>query len=308
MALGKLRKVDLRNVWKSEASDFTKWLAEEENLRLLSEEIGLDIKLITTEAGVGTFSADILAEEENSDRKIIIENQLNITDHDHLGKLLTYASGYNAEIVIWLVGEVRDEHRKAIDWLNEHADEKLNYFLIKMELWQIGDSPFAPKFHILSQPNDWAKAIKESGLKSEVSDTKMMQLDFWNKFKEYAINKNSKLRLQKTYPQHWYNISMGSSKVHISLVVSSRDNFIRCELYIPDSKETFSELFKQKDVIEKEVGENLEWQELPGKMASRIKIEQHADIGSQDEWEKYFEWLRKHAEVFQRVFIKYINN
>lgn len=207
-----------------------------------------------------------------------------------------------------MVGEVREEHRKAIDWLNEHADEKLNYFLIKMELWQIGDSPFAPKFHILSQPNDWAKAIKESGLKSEVSDTKMMQLDFWNKFKEYAINKNPKLRLQKAYPQHWYNISMGSSKVHIALVVSSRDNLIRCELYIPDSKETFAELLKEKDKIEKEVDENLEWQELPGKRASRIKIEQHADIDNQGEWEKYFEWLRKHTEVFQKVFIKYINN
>ncbi|MFA5336877.1 MAG: hypothetical protein WC330_00925 [Candidatus Omnitrophota bacterium] len=100
MALGKLKKIDLRSVWKNEASDFTKWLAEEENLSLLSEEIGLDIKLISTEVGVGTFSADILAEEENSDRKIIIENQLEITDHDHLGKLLTYASGYDAEIII----------------------------------------------------------------------------------------------------------------------------------------------------------------------------------------------------------------
>lgn len=308
MGLGKLKKVDLRIVWKNEASHFTKWLAEEENLRLLGEEIGIDMKLISTEAGVGTFSADILAEEENSDRKIIIENQLESTDHGHLGKLLTYASGYDAEIIIWLVSEVRDEHRKAIDWLNEHTDEKLNFFIVKIELWQIGDSPFAPKFQIISQPNDWAKAVRESGLKSEISDTKMLQLDFWNKFKEYAIVKNSKLRLQKVYPQHWYNVSIGSSKAYLALVVSARDNFIRCELYIPDSKETYYELLKDKEKIEKELEESLEWQELPGKKASRIKIEQHADVENANEWEKSFEWLRQQAESFQKIFIKYLKN
>lgn len=305
MGLGKLKEVDLRSVWQNEASDFTKWLAQEENLRLLSEEIGIDMKLLSTEANVGTFSVDILAEEENTGRKIIIENQLEITDHDHLGKLLTYASGYDADIIIWLVKDIRDEHRQAIDWLNEHTDDKLNFFIIKMELWQIGDSPFAPKFEIISQPNDWAKAIRESGL-SGVSDTKLAQLDFWNKFKEYALSKGTKLRLQKAYPQHWYNISMGSSKAHLSLVVSARDNFIRTELYIPDSKETYVELYKDHESIEKELGQKLEWQELPGKKASRIKVEKEADIDNASEWDKSFEWLKQQAESFQKVFGKHL--
>ena len=308
MSLGKLKEVDLRTAWKNEERDFTSWLAQEENLNLLSEEIGVGIKLLNTEANVGTFSVDILAEEENTGRKIIIENQLEMTDHDHLGKLITYASGYEADIVIWVVKDVREEHRQAIDWLNEHSDDKLNFFIIKIELWQIGDSPFAPKFQIISKPNDWAKTIKESGLQSEFSDTKIMQLNFWNKFKEYASGKNSKLRLRKAYPQHWYDISFGNSKTYISLVVGARDNFIRAELYIPNSKETFNELLQHKDNIEKDLEEKLEWQELPGKKASRIKIEREADVDDTDKWEECFEWLMQQAESFQRVFSKYLRN
>ena len=162
MTLGKLKKVDLKNEWKHEAYDFSKWLAQQENLDMLSDEIGIGIQLIEREASVGKFNVDILAQEENSERKIIIENQLETTDHGHLGKIITYAAGYDAEIIIWIVKDVRDEHKKAIEWLNEHTDEKPNFFAIKMELWQIGDSPYAPKFQIISKPNDWAKTIKKS--------------------------------------------------------------------------------------------------------------------------------------------------
>ena len=156
MALAKLKKVDLREEWKNEASDFTSWLAQDENLQLLSEEIGIDISLIQTEASVGKFSVDILAEEENTGRKVVIENQLEPTNHDHLGKIITYASGFDAEIVIWIVKDVRDEHKQAVDWLNDHTDDKINIFAIRMELWQIGDSPYAPKFYVVSKPNDWS--------------------------------------------------------------------------------------------------------------------------------------------------------
>lgn len=139
MKLGKLEKVkDLRSVWQNEASNFTKWLAEEENLNTLGDEIGIEIELISTEAKTGSFSADILAVEANTDNKIIIENQLEQTDHDHLGKIITYASGHDAKTIIWIVKEAREEHRQAIDWLNEHTDEEINIFLCKIELWKIG--------------------------------------------------------------------------------------------------------------------------------------------------------------------------
>lgn len=307
MELGKLKKVDLRKAWANEALDFTNWLAEDENLGLLSDEIGIDLQVIKTEASVGKFHVDILAEEENTSRKVIIENQLELTDHTHLGQVITYASGYDAEIIIWIVKDVRDEHKQAIDWLNEHTDEEINFFAIKMELWQIGSSPFAPKFQIISKPNDWAKAIKKSTGQSALTDTKLLQLDFWNKFKEYAQSNNSKLRLRKTFPQHWYDISFGSSDAHLSLTINSQSNQIACEIYIPNSKELFYELEKQKDKIEQELDMKLEWMPLEGKKASRIKASLGADINNSEKWNEYFVWLENTASKFQKVFLKKIN-
>ena len=308
MNLGRLKKVKLRTAWQNEARDFTVWLSQEENLSLLSDEIGVDIKLIQTEANVGNFNVDILAEEENTGKKIIIENQLEMTNHDHLGKVVTYASGHDAEIIIWIVKDVRDEHKQAIDWLNEHTDEKINFFAIKMELWQIGDSPPAPKFYIVSKPNDWAKAIKKAASESSLTDTKLMQLEFWNKFKEYVQNNKTNLRLRKTYPQHWYDISVGSSYAHLALTINTQLNLITCEFYIPDKIELFKGLVEKKEQIEQELGEKLEWMELEGKKASRIKLIKEADVENTDKWEEYFGWLKKKAEDFYRVFNKYIKD
>ena len=131
--LGQLDKINIREIWKHEATDFTQWLANDENLSILGNEIGINMRLIKAEADVGMFSADILAEEENTGHRIIIKNQLEQTDHDHFGKLFTYGSGYNAGILIWICKEVREEHRNAIDWLNEKTDNSLNIFVIKME-------------------------------------------------------------------------------------------------------------------------------------------------------------------------------
>lgn len=303
--LGKIKKVDLRKAWNHEAYHFTNWLAEEENLSILSDEIGVDIKLIQTEASVGKFNADILAEEENTGRKIIIENQLEATNHDHLGKVITYASGYDAEIIIWIVKDVREEHKKAIDWLNEHTDEEINFFAIKMELWQIGDSPFAPKFQIISEPNEWAKAIKSS-VGSTMTETKAMQLDFWKQFVEYAQNKNTTLRLRNARPRHYYNISLGNSYAQIGLTTNTQENKIACEVYISDNEDLYMKLLENKESIESELNEKLEWMELEGKKANRIKISREADITNTEEWEKYFEWFLDKTQKFHKIFPKYI--
>ena len=312
MNLSKLEKVELREVWKHEASDFTTWLAKKENLDLLSEEIGIDICLIQTEASVGKFNVDILAEEENTTKKIIIENQLETTDHDHLGKIITYASGYDAEIIIWIVKNVLDEHKQAIDWLNEHTDEKVNLFAIQMELWRIGESPCAPKFQIIAKPNDWAKAIKKvTGTTTELSDTKMTQLEFWTKFREYVRENNGKIRLRKPYPQHWYDISFGFSIAHICLTINSQTSQMGCEIYISDSKPLFHHLFQHKENIEELLGYSLKWEELPGKKASRIKLLQDAEFSNPDKWEEIYGWLLKHTKSFQSVlgdFIKSYNS
>lgn len=307
MKLGKLEKVDLRKAWKHEALDFTNWLALEENLSILSDEIGIGLQLIQTEASVGKFNVDILAEEENTGRKVVIENQLELTDHTHLGQVITYASGYDAEIIIWIVKDVRDEHKQAIDWLNEHTDEKINFFAIKMELWKIEDSLFAPKFHVISKPNDWAKAIKRVGGQSELTDTKIAQLEFWKQFKEYVTENNSKLKLRKAYPQHWTDVSFGTSLAHISLSMNTRKNELYCGMWIPDSKELFYALEKKKDAIEKKLDIPVEWFALEDKKASVVQATISGDLYDQEKREEYFEWLNDTALIFQEVFLKYIN-
>ncbi len=305
--LGKLRKIELREGWKHEANDFTKWLALEENLALLGNEIGFDIKLIQTEAKVGSFNVDILAEEENTGNKVIIENQLEVSDHDHLGKVITYASGYDAKVIVWVVKDVREEHRRAIDWLNENTNEEIGFYLLRIELWQIENSLPAPKFEMVCKPNDWAKAVKSSADSNELTDTKIKQLEFWDAFKNFAKQNKTVLRFQKSYPQHWTSISIGSSDCHISLTINSRDKQFACEIYIPNNKDLYKNFFEKRTEIESELNEQLEWMPLPDKKASRIKLVLTGDFEKEADWNTYFEWMQDKAEHFQKVFPKYIN-
>lgn len=308
MNLGKLEQVNLRDYWKHEALYFTNWLAKEENLNLLSEEIGIDIILKETEASVGKFNVDILAVEDGSDRLIVIENQLEQTDHDHLGKIITYASGFDAEVIIWIVKDVRDEHKQAIDWLNEHTSDKINFFAIKMELWKIDNSAPAPKFQIISKPNNWAKALKSSSSKpARETKLSMLQLEFWTEFKEYLDSHNSVLKTRKPYAQHWYDMSIGNSKAHLSLTVVSQKNSMSTGVYIPDNKELYFKLEENKEKIENELNIRFEWMALEGKKASRIIFtKENVDIFNTESWSEYFEWLKTNSENISKVFKKYI--
>ena len=313
MQLGKLEKVPLREVWKHEALNFTTWLAQDENLKLLSNEIGIDISLIQTEASVGKFSVDILAEEENTNRKIVIENQLESTDHDHLGKIVTYASGFDAEIIIWIVKDVRDEHKQAIDWLNENTNEKINFFAINIELWRIENSPLAPKFNIISKPNNWAKAFKKSSStisSNNTTDLKMLQLEFWTNLNEYIKNQNINLNTRTPRPQHWYDLSLGvGSKAHLSLVVHNREQYCSVEVYIPNLKDLYYLLEQNKNKIENETNLKFEWMELPEKQASRIRIKKfNFNLENTDKWDDYFKWMIQTIEIMKPIFFKYIKN
>jgi hypothetical protein len=218
--------VDLREIWKNEEYDFSSWLAQEQNLGLLSDEIGISIRLLEKEAGVGKYSVDLLAEEEGTGRKIIIENQLEKTNHDHLGKIITYAAGHDASIVIWIFKDITEEHRSAIDWLNENTSEDRLFFAIRIEAWRIDNSDPAPKFEVVCKPNEWAKVVKHSTEGKGLGETDLKKLDFWTKLKSYAADKKVPLFRQTPAPQHWYNISIGSSEAHIGLTMNTRDTAI----------------------------------------------------------------------------------
>jgi hypothetical protein len=177
--LGRLPKAELREAWSSEASDFTPWLAQEENLSLLGEAIGIELELDSQEKEVGPFRADILCKDTATGNWVLIENQLERTDHSHLGQLLTYAAGLNAVTVVWIAAHFTEEHRATLDWLNERTDEKINLFGLEVELWRIGDSPIAPKFNIISQPNNWSRTVQQAAAGSgEVSAHKQLQLGY----------------------------------------------------------------------------------------------------------------------------------
>ena len=136
--LDTLREIDdLRSIWKNEAHDFTPWLAQEENIKLLSDAIGVDIIVTEVESPVGPFSVDIVGKEIGGDRIVVIENQLESTDHDHLGKAITYAAGKNADIIIWCVKEAREEHRAAVEWANRKFNSEVAFFLCEIKLYQI---------------------------------------------------------------------------------------------------------------------------------------------------------------------------
>jgi len=306
--LGSLKKVELRNYWKHEALDFTRWLALDENINLLNEELGLSLIEVRAEESIGKFNVDLVAKDEFSGAKVIIENQLEQTDHKHLGQILTYASGFDASIIIWIVKDAREEHQKAMEWLNSNTSSDLSFFLIRMELWQIGESPYAPKFHILTQPNNWAKVLKEnSSSNTELTDTKLAQLQFWEDFIEFSSDKSTSIRLsRKPRAQHWYDISFGSSNAHINYTINTRENLVTTSIYIPNSTELYFTFFENKDKIENELGFQLEWNQLEGRMASRITISKDADINDESSWSSYYDWLLEKSDKMATVFGEFI--
>ncbi|MCL2401461.1 MAG: DUF4268 domain-containing protein [Oscillospiraceae bacterium] len=305
LQLAKLAQItDLREIWKHEARDFSKWLSEEENLKGLSDAVGIDIVLGEIESAVGNFSVDLFAVEEGTGRKIVIENQLTDTDHDHLGKIITYAAGKSADVVIWIVKKARDEHRQAVEWLNQRTDEDVGFFLIEIELWKIGDSLPAPRFSVVEKPNDWAKTMKAvEGL----SDTKKLQLEFWQSFVGYAFNKaefSAKFSRRKPQAQHWYDLSIGSSKYYISMTVNTQKKRLGVEIYVSDDKELFAKFVSQKEEIERFLGMHLEYRE--GSKAGRILTLVDGDIKKNiSAWDSLFDWLIETTLKFREMVKKF---
>lgn len=305
--LGEIKQIDdLRSVWANEASDFTPWVAS--NISLLNDATGLSLEVIEQESPVGSFSLDILAKDTESEAIAIIENQLEDTNHDHLGKLLTYASGKSAKYIIWIVKNAREEHRSAIEWLNNNTVAGIEFFLIEMQLWQIGASELAPKFNVVEQPNGWMTAAKQSQT-TQGGAAVQFKYEYWSAFNDYAFeNKEyaSVFRKHKASSDHWYTLNIGSSESHISLLVNTKTNVIALDFFIQDNKSLFDSLCAKKDEIETIIGEKLDWRRLDGKMSSRVLLERKVNLKNKDEWVEQFEWFMKMSVAFKKGFEKYI--
>jgi hypothetical protein len=219
--LGYLEHVELRDVWADEARDFTPWLAEPENLKRLGDALNMDLELEGTELAVGPYSADIVAMDTSGNQKVIIENQLEKTNHDHLGKLITYASGLSAKTMIWIAKEVTEEHRRAIDFLNENSALNMRLYAIQIQVMKIGSSQPAPLFKVVASPNEYSEGATGPAARTE---TRAMYLALWNSFKDYAQQAGTFLKLRKPTTEHWFSIALGRSHFTITLTISGYYN------------------------------------------------------------------------------------
>lgn len=307
--LSRLKEIDnLRLVWPHEAQDFTPWLFQEENIEQLADAIDLDITVEEKESQIGGFSADILAKETGTDRKIIIENQLENTNHDHLGKIITYAAGKNASYVVWIVKHAREEHKAAIEWLNENTNDDIGFFLCEIKLYQIDDSKMAPMFVAVSIPNGWKKEQKRLE-NEELSESRRSHEAFWSAFNEYAW-KNPKFakafRKHQAKPNLDYSLSIGTSEAHINLIRFNKKNTIRVQLNIPNNKNIFDQLYAHKDEIEEETGIKFDWLRMNNKKRSIIWIKENFMFQEGDDLSKGFDWLTNVSMKMKTAFMKYM--
>lgn len=268
--LGRLEEVNVRELWIHEQYDFSNWLAKEENIELLNEVLGLTLVDIEKEVFVGAYRCDLVAKDETSGQNVIIENQLEASNHDHLGKIVTYASGLDANVIVWIVKEAREEHRSAIEWLNNNTNKNLNFFLIEIHAYRIGNSLYAPKFEIVEKPNDFIKNAKIQTGSEELNKSQSERLVFWTRFNEVVVERGKPFNLRKTTTDHWYDVAIGVSGVLVEITLVNKEGCVGIELYIIDDKELFDSLNEKKIEIESKLGFELDWQRLDGKKASRI--------------------------------------
>lgn len=270
MAIGKLEEVDIRELWKHEQYDFSEWLSKKENIENLNEILGLTLVDISKETYVGSYRCDLFAKDETTGIKIIIENQLEMSNHDHLGKIITYASGLDAKVVVWIVKEAREEHRSAIEWLNNNTNSNVNFFLIEIHAYKIGNSDNAPMFQVIEQPNDFIKNNKSTNSSDTMNKSQSQRVEFWNQFNNVLVERGKPFNVRKATTDHWYNVAIGTSDAHIDITLVNKDSVIGVELYITDNKELFDKLYQKKDEIEADLGLELDWRRLNNSKASRI--------------------------------------
>lgn len=307
LKFSELKRIPLREKWNHEASDFTPWL--ESNIQMLGDALGMDLEVVDREASVGDFSLDLRAQDLGSSRTVIIENQLTQTDHDHLGKLLTYAAGFDASIVVWISEEVRDEHRQAIEWLNQRTDTETQFFAVVLEVLQIDDSKPALDFKLVVSPNEWQKSKKQK--------TSTNPSSRGEKYKSYFQVLIDELRETHKFTgakvgvaQNCYNFSGGlggisyaawfatGSKVRAYVAIRQKTDENRIKI--------FNTLENRKREIESNFDYPLEWTRDAEKSLSRIAISRDRDGDielSDSELEEIREWhienLLKLKDVFQ---------
>jgi hypothetical protein len=310
VALGKFERVPLTKAWPSEDDNFTPWLAEPATIAMLGDALGMELEIEAVEHWVGSFRADILARAiDETDHRVIIENQFGRTDHRHLGQILTYLAGIEgAKTVVWIAETIQPDHRAAVDWLNTNTADEYSFFAIEIELWRIDNSPPAPRFNVIASPNDWTKSARSAARQvGEVAlaERHHVRLAYWASFADYLKEKGSSFKIRRPNKDHWFSFGIGRAGFVISATISTDKQRVGVELYAYNDadKAAFHALLADKEAIEREFGEPLEWQELPGRKASRIVLYRHG-VNPADEAQRQdlHAWMLAKMDQFRKVF------
>ena len=302
--LGRLIKVPVREFWNNEASHFTPWLAREENISLLGDAIKVKLEVDAQEKNVGPFRADILCKDTATDSWVLIENQLERTDHTHLGQLLTYAAGLEAVTVVWVAERFTDQHRTALDWLNEITAERVRFFGLEIELWRIGNSLMAPKFNVISHPNNWTKTVDQI-VHRQLTPVQQFYREYWIALLELIEERNSVIKPVEPGRLNWLPFAVGPSgfKLQVSLNVTTKSISVSLWLIATYAKRRFDLLEQDRVDIEKEIGVKLEWEERSGLQDKHIRFSLYdTDLEDRQDWNRQHEWLCEQLETFHKVF------
>lgn len=312
--LGKLELISLREAWPNEATNFTPWLAEDVNLDLLGEALGLKLELEAVEKPVGPFSADIVAKDLHSKHWVLIENQIEATDHKHLGQLLTYAAGLDAKIVIWIADAFHENHRAALDFLNKATGEDYHFFGVRIDLFKIGDSDLAPNFSVIAKPNNWSKSAQAAkrATEGQLSKTQILNKDYWTALISKSKNSYPSLANRVPYKGNWQTAErlITNQGLYCEANASFTRDQLRIEAYIGGvlAKAAFDILHSNKSAIEKEFGDELQWEALPKGQDSRVAyyMDGVQKRDNRDQWDNQHQWLlnnwKKLSDTFRRQF------
>jgi hypothetical protein len=302
-----LEPQDARDYWAHEERDFTPWVADQldsDGASELENAIGLDIELIEREKPVGKYNVDIFARVVDDGRKIVVENQLARSDHDHLGKSIAYAAGVDADIIVWIAPEFNDEHRDAIQWLNSNSRENIDLFAIRLEVWRIDDSPPAVRLNPVEEPSEWKEKAQRS--KGELSDQDKLREEFWTAFRDRIEQERTPLRARKPAPRHYYSNPIGKAGFHISFLFDREDGKRDITLFIEDDEQAFWQLEEEQEQIEDEIGHSLNWDEpeetRSGNMRSAIQLRTDGTLNDRELWDEHIEWFLEYGERFHDVF------
>lgn len=295
-SLGRLTVVPPRDVWPHEAHDFTPWLLQ--NVDVLSDLLGMDLALEVAEHHVGDFRLDLLGKDEATGRTVIVENQLEVSNHDHLGQILTYAAGTDPTTIVWIAARFRPEHRAALDWLNERTNEDTRFFGVEIEVVRIGDSTPAPAFKLVAQPNDWEKQVRTStsGGAGVVSERRALYREFWETLLERIKTEHPQWTRARTTDQSWCNTASGTGAVNLSMAFRGDGLVMQIYFESPNADlnmTRFENLRAKRDLFEATWGARPIWDEMPNRKAARVVVvsDEYKDVADRGQWPNMTDWL-----------------